>query len=195
MAGKTAVALGPGIGIGPELTSFVKNIIRECEVPLVIDADGINAVSDDVSMLDQKGGPVVLTPHPGEMARLNGTDARSVLADRFGAALGFAKERGVIVVLKGAYTLTAVPDGRCFVNLTGNPGMASGGTGDVLTGMILGFMCQGLAAEDAAVLGVYLHGLAGDTAAERLGEEALIAGDLMARIPDAIKSLREAGGK
>jgi NAD(P)H-hydrate epimerase len=190
---KSAAALGPGLGQGDEVTEFVRAFIKQCKAPLVIDADGLNAAARDVSMLKAKAGPVILTPHPGEMARLMGADTRTVLADRPAAALGFAQKYGVVLVLKGAHTLIASPEGRAFVNLSGNPGLATGGTGDVLTGMVLGLLCQGLSALDAAVLGVFLHGLAGDLAAEEVSEEAMIAGDVMARIGKAIRSLRETG--
>jgi len=195
LAAKTAAALGPGLGHGDSVTGFVRKIIAEFDGPIVIDADGINAVAEDPEMLDASKGPVIITPHPGEMARLIGSDTSSVLADRLTVALDFAKKYNSIVVLKGAHTITACPDGGAFFNPSGNPGMATGGTGDVLTGVILGLLCQGLSPADAAVLGVFLHGLAGDLAAEKLGEEATIAGDLMDRLPDAFIALREAGGE
>jgi ADP-dependent NAD(P)H-hydrate dehydratase / NAD(P)H-hydrate epimerase len=193
MTGMTAVALGPGIGRGPEVTAFVREVIASCSAPLVIDADGLNAAAEDVSVFKQKAGPVIVTPHPGEMARLTGTSTAAVLADRLNVALGFAREHGVVVVLKGAFTIVAGPDGRAGYNPTGNPGLATGGAGDVLSGVILGLLCQGLAPFDAATLGVYLHGLAADLAAEDGSEEGLIAGDVMEFLPEAFKELRGAG--
>ncbi len=191
LAGKTAAALGPGLGRNAEVTEFVRSMIKECALPLVIDADGLFAVAEDPAMLAAKAGPVVLTPHPGEMARLMGVKTSEVQADRPAAAIGFAGKHGVIVVLKGAHTVVAAPDGRAFFNLTGNPGLASGGTGDVLTGMVLGLICQGIAPLDAAALAVFLHGMAGDLAAEEISEEAMIARDVMERIGTAIKFLDE----
>ncbi|MFO8058087.1 MAG: NAD(P)H-hydrate dehydratase [bacterium] len=186
---KNAVALGPGIGRAPEVTAFVKEMIKKSPVPLVIDADGLNAVADEPQMLTEAGSDIILTPHPGEMARLTGTDTGSVLADRFGVCTKFADRYKAVVVLKGAHSLIGVPDGRARINITGNPGMASGGTGDVLTGIILGLLCQGLDPEEAAVLGTWLHGKAGDIAARELGEHGLIARDLMDKLPAAFSSL------
>jgi len=134
-----------------------------------------------------------LTPHPGELARLCGLTAAEVQADRVGLALEKAKAWGVILVLKGAGTLTATPDGRLWVNPTGNPGLATAGTGDVLAGVIGGLLAQGLSAEEAAVAGVYLHGAAGDCAAEELGEVGMIAGDLLPRLPKVIRSVKQVG--
>ncbi len=190
LEGKSAAALGPGIGRGPRVTDFARAVIARCEVPLVIDADGLNAVAEDPSMLEAAKAPVILTPHPGEMARLTGVTTAEVQADRFGAALSFAGKSGAIVVLKGARTIVALPGGGAMVNLTGNPGMATGGTGDALTGVILGLLCQGLGPDKAAAVGVHLHGLAGDLAAEEMGEEGMIAGDVIKKIPAAIKTLR-----
>jgi hydroxyethylthiazole kinase-like uncharacterized protein yjeF len=134
-----------------------------------------------------------MTPHPGEMGRLLSKSAAEVQTDRIGTASGFARKYNVTLVLKGAATVVAVPDGRVFINSSGNPGMATGGTGDVLTGMIGGLLAQGLTAEQAACLGVYLHGLAGDLAATEKGEAALIAGDLLEKIPEAMKTVTTAG--
>ena len=146
---------------------------------MVVDADGLNCLAGNLAVLKKRKSETILTPHPGEMARLLGSDAAAVNADRVGVALDFAKKHGVVLVLKGAGTVVACPDGEAFVNPTGNPGMASGGMGDVLTGMIGAFLAQGLTARDAAVCGVYLHGLAGDIAAEAVGERALLARDVI----------------
>ncbi len=186
---KTAIALGPGLGRDPSVRELVSTLIAKRAAPLVIDADGLNAVAEDVSMLIEKGGPVILTPHPGEMARLLGSTTKAVLADRLQSALEFAKLYGVVVALKGAYTIVACPDGRAFYNTSGNPGMATGGTGDVLTGAILGLLCQGLDAVQATVLAVFLHGFAGDLAADDRGEEGMIASDVMRLMPDAMREL------
>jgi NAD(P)H-hydrate epimerase len=192
---RSAVALGPGIGESPEVTSFVREVIKQCPAPLVIDADGINAVATDPDILAEAKSEIILTPHPGEMARLLDTDTKSVLADRFGCCLSFAAKYKTVVVMKGAHSLIVLPDGRVRINLTGNPGMASGGTGDVLTGIILGLLCQGADTEQAAVLGTYLHGHAGDMAADELGEEGIIARDLIERIPRAMIDVNGPGEK
>ncbi len=194
-ARKNAVALGPGIGQADEVTAFVREMVRQCPAPLVIDADGLNALAADPDILFEAKSDIILTPHPGEMARLTNSDTRAVLADRISACREFTQKYKTVVVLKGAHSLIALPDGRAWINLTGNPGMASGGTGDVLTGIILGLLCQGLTTEEAAVLGTYLHGLAGDMAAEELSEEGLIASHIMERIPSAILNLLEPGEK
>jgi hydroxyethylthiazole kinase-like uncharacterized protein yjeF len=189
-AAKTAVAIGPGIGSEGETVGLVRELITEIKQPLVLDADGINALAGHAHILRRAQAPVILTPHPGEMARLLGTSAGDVQKDRLGVAGGFAQEFNVHVVLKGAGTVIAAPDGALAVNPTGNPGMATGGTGDVLTGMIVGFLAQGLSPWNAACAGTYLHGLAGDLAAARRGEIGMIARDLVDAIPEAIRSLQ-----
>jgi len=189
-AAKTAVAMGPGIGCEAETVGLVQELITEIKQPLVLDADGINALAGHAHILRRAQAPVILTPHPGEMARLLGTSAGDVQKDRLGVAGGFAREFNVRVVLKGAGTVIAAPDGALAVNPTGNPGMATGGTGDVLTGMIAGFLAQGLSPWDAACAGTYLHGLAGDLAAARRGEIGMIARDLVDAIPEAIRGLQ-----
>ena len=186
-ADKTALAIGPGIGMHPETQALVHNLLVEAKRPMVLDADGLNAVAGHADMLGRASGPLILTPHPGEMARLLGTTSAEVQRDRLGAASRLAREQNVCVVLKGAGTIVAAPDGRLAVNATGNPGMATAGTGDVLTGIIAGLLAQGLPAWEAACAGVYLHGLAGDLAASEQGEEGLIAGDVIRAIPRAIQ--------
>lgn len=186
-ADKTALAIGPGIGTHPETQALVHNLLVEAKRPMVLDADGINAVAGHADMLSRASGPLILTPHPGEMARLLGTTSADVQRDRLGAASRLARERNVCVVLKGAGTVVAAPDGRLAVNSTGNPGMATAGTGDVLTGIIVGLLAQGLPAWEAACAGVFLHGLAGDLAASEQGEAGLIAGDVIRAIPHAIQ--------
>ncbi len=181
--GKSAVALGPGLSLHPQ--QMVRNLIAQTTTPMVIDADGLHAVAQGLAVL-KRGGPVILTPHPKEMGHLLGRDAAWVQKDRFAAASDFAQKWGVYVVLKGAHTLIAAPDGRIRINSTGNPGMATAGTGDVLTGMIGGFLAQGITPFDAASGAVYLHGLAGDLAKKRRGEAGLIASDLMDCIPKAM---------
>ncbi len=185
-SGMAACAIGPGLSTHHETAAVVRNLVQRLKIPLVIDADGLNAVARTVDVLKKIKAPVVLTPHPGEMARLTGLSSADVQKDRVGIASGFAAAYKVVLVLKGAGTVVACPDGKVFVNSTGNPGMATGGTGDALTGMIGGLLAQGYPAMQAACLGVYLHGLAGDLAAKEKGEMGLTAGDLIERIPEAI---------
>ncbi|MEO2054102.1 MAG: NAD(P)H-hydrate dehydratase [Nitrospira sp.] len=184
--GKTAIAVGPGLSRHPETQHLVRNLIRQVSIPMIIDADGINAIATDLSILDEKRSRLILTPHPGEMGRLMGTNSDDVQSDRFKIAEEFAKKWDVVLVLKGAHTIVATPDGLLRVNNNGNPTMATAGVGDALTGMIAGLVAQGIMPQDAATLGVYLHGLAGDLAAEVLGEGSLITSDLIGKIPEAI---------
>jgi NAD(P)H-hydrate epimerase len=188
-ADKTALAIGPGIGTHPDTQTLVHNLLVEVNKPMVLDADGLNALAGHREMLSRAGGPLILTPHPGEMARLLGITSAEVQRDRLGVAARLAREQHVCVVLKGAGTIVAGPDGRLAVNSTGNPGMATAGTGDVLTGIITGLLAQGLSAWDAACAGVYLHGLAGDLAASEQSEMGLIAGDVIQAIPWALQGV------
>ncbi len=189
MQDKAAIALGPGIGQGEEVNSFVREIIAKTRTNMVIDADALNAVAQDMDMLKKCQEKLILTPHPGEMARLLKKSTTEIQADRLKAALELAESQGVIVVLKGAHSITATPAGQAYINLSGNPGMASAGMGDVLTGIIAGLLSQGYEPTDAAVLGVFIHGLAGDLAASELGETGIIAGDLISRIPSAQENI------
>lgn len=188
-AGKSALALGPGLGQHPETAAFVHRAIREAPVPLVVDADGVNALARHLGVLKEARVPVVLTPHPGEMGRLLGARSEEIQADRVRVAREFAVDQQVYLVLKGARTLVADPAGEVFVNPTGNPGMASGGMGDVLTGMIGGFLAQGLLPLEAAKLGVYLHGWAADRVAARRGMAGLLATDVIDELPAALRDL------
>jgi NAD(P)H-hydrate epimerase len=190
MADKEAVALGPGLGQGEEVTEFVRAVIAASSAPMVIDADGLNAVATDPEMVKARQAPIIVTPHPGEMSRLLKRPTAQVQADRLSAALEFAKSYGVITVLKGAHTVIATPEGQAFIVLSGNPGMATAGMGDVLTGVIGSLLGQGYDPGRAAVLGVYLHGRAGDLAAKDLGEVGLIASDLIQRLPRTLSELK-----
>ncbi|MFL6259991.1 MAG: NAD(P)H-hydrate dehydratase [Thermoanaerobaculia bacterium] len=187
--GKATLALGPGLGQEPSTVAAIRQIALECPLPLVLDADGINAFAGKAGDLAGRRAETILTPHPGELGRLLGISTAQIQEDRIAAARGAAEETGAVVILKGHMTLVASGT-AVFVNPTGNPGMATGGTGDVLTGLIAGLLAQGLDALDAAVLGVYLHGLAGDLAASRLGEMALAAGDLIEILPAALAALK-----
>ena len=192
IAARTAIAIGPGLSTHPETVELVQALTKQLDRPAVLDADALNALAGRASMLTACKTPPILTPHPGEMARLE-TDAtpQSVNADRISTAARFARERGVFIVLKGARTVVARPDGIAAICPTGNPGMATAGTGDVLTGMIVGLLAQGLPPWEAACVATYLHGCAGDLAAAEKGQAGLIAGDLIEQIPFAIKIVHE----
>jgi len=184
----TVVAIGPGIGRHPETVEFVREAVRTLECPLVIDADGLNAFDGKTELLDGSKRALVLTPHPGEMSRLAGISTKAVQADRLNVARTFAREHKLVLVLKGNLTITALPDGTAWVNTTGNPGMATGGTGDILTGMTAGILGQmSNDAARAAVAAAYLHGLAGNVAAETMGEHSLVATDLLTALPEAFR--------
>jgi ADP-dependent NAD(P)H-hydrate dehydratase / NAD(P)H-hydrate epimerase len=191
--GKTVVAIGPGISRHPQTAELVRRLVGKCEVPLVLDADGLNAFEGRTTKLDGAGRSLVITPHPGEMARLAGCSTAEVQADRLGIARKFAKEHRLIVVLKGHRTLVVRPDGEAWVCTTGNPGMSTGGTGDILTGMVAGLTAQHPQDALSAVLAaVHLHGLAGDVMRERVGEHSLVATDLLQGLPDAFLRTRDA---
>jgi len=192
LEGKAAVAIGPGLSTQTETQELVRNLIKQNEIPTVLDADGLNAFAGKAALLSHARAPLILTPHPGEMSRLSGLSTEKIQKDRLGAARLFSQEHRIFLVLKGAKTIIAEPSGFLFINPTGNPGMATAGTGDVLTGMITGLLAQRLDAATAAKLGVYLHGLAGDIAAARRGSVGLIAGDLIEQIPTAIRTLKHA---
>jgi hydroxyethylthiazole kinase-like uncharacterized protein yjeF len=180
---KSTLAVGPGLGTHPETRDLVCRLVRDLPQPMVIDADGVNHLAADTDCLKGAAGPRILTPHPGEMARLVGLTTAKVQARRLDLARETAARFGVTLVLKGAQTVVAAPDGRASLNSTGNPALASGGTGDVLTGLIGGFLAQGLSPWDAARLGVYLHGLAADFFVSRHGPRGMIAGDLLTVLP------------
>jgi len=184
----TVVALGPGIGRSPVTVEFVRSVVAALKCPLVIDADGLNAFDGKTDLLDGSARSLVLTPHPGEMSRLAGISTKAVQADRLNVARTFAREHKLVLVLKGSLTVIALPDGTAWVNPTGNPGMATGGTGDILTGMTAGILAQmPIDSARAAVAAVYLHGLAGDVAVETMGEHSLTATDLLKGLPEAFR--------
>ena len=191
---KSVLAIGPGLSQHPETVSLVHQLIRENQeqglgLRMVIDADGLNALAQDRNILSLLDRETVLTPHPGEMARLTGASVSTLEKDRIHTAQQFASEHSLTLVFKGAPTVSADANGEVWINSTGNPGMSTGGMGDVLTGVIAGLMAQGIASERAATLGIYLHGLAGDMVAERLGMHGLIASDVLKAVPQAIASL------
>ena len=176
--------IGPGLGRGNGTYAVVRQLLREARLPVVLDADGINALEGHIDVLDARQGLfTVLTPHDGEFARLGGDLSGG---DRLGAALDFARRHGCCLVLKGHCTITAFPDGSAFLNTTGNPGMAKGGSGDVLGGMILALLGQGLSARQAVPMAVWLHGAAGDRCAEAAGEYGMTPGDLIRALPGVL---------
>jgi NAD(P)H-hydrate epimerase len=184
----TVAAIGPGLSTHPETQSVIRELVARLSIPLVIDADGLNALADHLEPLKRPHAPMVLTPHPGEMGRLTRLGSREVQRRRIDLAVEFAQAYQVVLVLKGART-RASPDGRVTLNPTGNSGMATAGTGDVLTGVIAALVAQGLSPADAARLGVYLHGSAGDLIARERGERGMMAGDLVDRIPSVLNDL------
>lgn len=188
---KTVLAIGPGISRQEDTAQFVRTVVTKYKIPTVLDADGLNAFEGRASEL--RPGDLVITPHPGEMSRLTGLSIAEVQSDRVNVARNFARARGVILVLKGHRTLVAKPDGGVWVNTTGNPGMATGGTGDILTGIVAGMMAQHKdRLFEAVCAAVYLHGLAGDVACESVGEQSLVATDLVRALPEAMRRVREA---
>ena len=190
IAARTAIAIGPGLSTRPETVELVQALVRQLDRPSVLDADALNALAGRTGLLTECTIPPILTPHPGEMARLaTESSAQSVNEDRIGTATGFARERNCYLVLKGARTVIAGPDGMVAICPTGNPGMATAGTGDVLTGMIVGLLAQGIASWEAACTATYVHGLAGDLAAETMGQTSVIARDVIDHIPYALTNI------
>lgn len=189
LARKSALLFGPGIGVTDTTRNTMRWLLRNLAMPWVIDADGLNNLALEIERLRHAKTPPILTPHPGEMARLLGTDNAAVNKNRVDAARGFAVKHRCHLVLKGARTVIATPDGKVFINPTGNPGMASGGMGDVLAGIIAALLGQGLPAEDAMKLGVYLHGFVGDRVAAARGQIGLIASDIIAGLPSGLRDL------
>ncbi|MFZ3171178.1 MAG: NAD(P)H-hydrate dehydratase [Carboxydocellales bacterium] len=177
------LAIGPGLGQDGATMELVQNLLPQIPIPMVIDADALNALAQKTELIKQIPGPAVLTPHSGEMARLLGVSRTEIQEDRLKTAQAAAQDWKAVVVLKGAKTIVACPDGRTYINSTGNPGLATGGTGDVLTGVIAALIAQGLKPEEAAAAGVYLHGLAGDYLQGQLGMLGMVAGDLLEALP------------
>ncbi len=189
LPGKRCLAIGPGLGQAAETKKLIHKIIRQSEIPMVVDADGLNNLTGEVKLFSKAKAPIILTPHPGEMARLLDTKASIIQQNRIQYAREFSTQHNVHIILKGARTIIAHPDGRVYINPTGNAGMASGGMGDVLTGMIAGLIVQGLTPEAACHAGVYLHGAAADTLVGAMGPYGYLAGDVMKAIPGEIKKI------
>ena len=194
--GKSVLAIGPGISREAETSELVRSLVTESEIPVVLDADGLNAFEGKVDALRGRGRTLVITPHPGEMARLADCSIADVQKDRLKTARDFAREHNLIVVLKGHRTLVAKPDGEAWVNTTGNPGMSTGGTGDILTGMVAAMIAQNPRETFLSVCAaVYLHGLAGDAMLDRVGEHSMVATDLLRGLPDAFRRAKTAAGE
>ena len=187
-----AVAVGPGMGRHPETIALVRELVVEGDLPMLIDADGLYALGDELAPLRDRNAPTVLTPHEGELARLLGTSAREVSARRLAHAREAATRSGATVLLKGARSIVAEPSGRAYIVSTGNPGLATPGTGDVLTGVVVGQLAKGLSATDAACLGGFVHGLAADLAAKAgIGTEGMVATDVLEALPAAVERVKE----
>jgi ADP-dependent NAD(P)H-hydrate dehydratase / NAD(P)H-hydrate epimerase len=189
-----AVALGPGLGRNAVTDDFVLKILPKIDKPLVVDADALNALAKDTRVARKRRLPTILTPHSGELARLTGWTSDAIDSDRVSASRKAAERLRSIVLLKGSPTVTSVPGGQSYINSTGNPGMATIGSGDVLTGLIAGLCAQGMSAGEAAWSGAYVHGRAGDLASAQLGERSILAMDFMDRLPEALKEIEEGGG-
>ncbi len=191
VANKNSIAMGPGLGMEKQTVELIEKLYQECELPMVVDADGLNIMAGNTGAIKNPTAPRILTPHPGEMARLSGVSTAAIQNNRLQGARNFAVQNKVYVVLKGAATVIAGPDGRVAVCPTGNPGMAAGGMGDVLTGIIGGFLAQGLSPWTAACLGVYVHGLAGDRLAAQQNDyfAGYLASELGAELPLALQTL------
>ena len=191
--GMQAVALGPGIGQRTGTKSFVSKVVPGVRAPLVIDADGLNLLASNLRLLRRRTSSTILTPHPGEAARLLRCSIEAIEADRLGACLDLAHDFGVVVVLKGSQTVITSPKGERFINPTGNSGLAKGGSGDVLTGLMTGLLAQGCAALDAAKLGVFLHGVAADRAVIKIGVRALTPSDVIQHLGEAFRHVEAKG--
>lgn len=187
------LALGPGLSANPETMEAVREIVTLSRIPIVLDADGLNAFAGRTGMLKKVKAPLVMTPHPGEMARLAGLTTEGIQLDRLDIARRWSGAWNAVLVLKGNRTIVAAPDGTAYINATGNPGMATGGSGDVLTGVIAGLAAQGMETARAAATGVYLHGLAGDRAVGDKGMMGLLAGDILDYLPEVTRDIEIEG--
>jgi NAD(P)H-hydrate epimerase len=183
---KQALAIGPGIGTRQSTKKLVQKLVEQSKIPLILDADALNCIADQPEILKNKKTVTILTPHPGEMARLCNMSTFKIQNNRLQIASNFAKEYNCIVILKGAQTIVSFPDGQSKINPTGNPGMASGGMGDVLTGMIAGFCAQGFSPENASLAAVFIHGMCADILAQNIGNFGFLASDMVKIIPEAI---------
>lgn len=186
---KDVLCFGPGLTSDDNIKNLAYNLLPKVNIPMVIDADGLNVIGEDKQFFASVNSPVVITPHPGEMSRLTGLAIKEIQKNRIEVCKRYSVDTKVITVLKGNNTVISTPDGEVFINTTGNSGMATAGTGDVLAGMISSFIAQGSSPKDAALAGVYLHGLSGDIASEFKGEHSVMASDLVEHIPLAFKKI------
>ncbi len=186
---KASIAIGPGISTEKETVELLENTIPELDIPLTLDADGLNCLALSSNLLSSLKPGTILTPHPKEMSRISGIDLQDILNNRISVASEFAQKYSVNLILKGAHSVIALSDGEVFINPTGNSGMATAGSGDVLTGIIAGLLAQGMSPKWATLAGCYIHGLAGDQFSEKQSKTNLIAGDLLRELPDTIKSI------
>ncbi|MDD2189407.1 MAG: NAD(P)H-hydrate dehydratase [Eubacteriales bacterium] len=183
----SAIAVGPGLGVEKQSGILIRNILEMTDKPVLLDADGLNLLRGDLDVIKKAKADIIITPHPGEAAKLLGRKTAEINRDRLQSARELAAAAGAVTVLKGAGSVVATPDGETYINTTGNPGMATAGSGDVLSGVIAALLGQGLSSEAAAIAGVYLHGLAGDMAKDFMGEYGLIASDIASMMALAIK--------
>lgn len=188
---KDFVVLGPGLSLNPETQEFVREIVPKIEKPLMIDGDGLTAIAKDLRVIKERKNPTILTPHFGEMSRLTGLDVEKIKRDKIDVVMRCCEDWNAIVVLKGAFSTIGYPDGEVYINTSGNPGMATAGSGDVLTGCIAAMYGIGFNLKDAVRMGVFIHGLAGDLAAKEIGMDGLTASTIMNYIPKTLKYLRE----
>jgi len=184
----SSLLIGPGLSLNIETKQLVKKIIGECHLPLVVDADGLNILSENIAILENNHRPIILTPHIGEMSRLIKKSKEEILNDPIKYATSFAKKWKAIIVLKSASTIVADPEGNIWVNVLGNDGMAKAGSGDILAGLIAGFWAQGVEGIQAAIIGTWIHSMAGDLASVKKGKNAMMATDILDAIPEAIKT-------
>jgi len=187
-----AIAIGPGLGTHHETAELVNRLVRQIEKPAIIDADGLNIIAKDMNALKEHKGPLVISPHYGEFSRLTKLTVEEIIRNRFESAKSFAKDYRLTLILKGAPSIVATESGEIYINHSGNDGMATAGSGDVLTGLIAGFMAQGVNSEKAAILATFAHGLAGDLAAGEFGRRGMIAGDILRMVPEALLEIEEA---
>jgi len=187
--GMSAVAIGPGLSTEPETVQLLRELLPIIDCPLIIDADAVNALAQSLDTIAQLKAEAILTPHPKEMSRLVGIETPKILENRIGFASKFARDHSVIIVLKGAATVISQPNGLTTINPTGNPGMATAGSGDILTGIIASLVAQGFSTPKAAIAGTYLHGLSGDIFAKKESQASLIAGDLLRTLPETMKRI------
>ncbi len=189
LQGMDAVMIGPGLSTQESTSRLIRKLLPRLEIPMILDADSLNIIAEEIDILNKLKAPAVLTPHPGEFARLIHCDTKEIVENKIKLVPEFARNHGVYVVLKGYRTLISDPEGHLFINPTGNPGMATGGSGDVLSGMLGAMIVQEDHLCDAVIAGVYVHGLSGDIAAERFGEKSLLAGDIISCLPEAVRKL------